>query len=65
VIHYALQAFVLLAFAAGLFIVCWGLWVGALILGERIEDARRNSRRIKHQPRSQFQSQTTPIERKL
>jgi hypothetical protein len=64
VTHYVIQAVVLLAFAAGLFIVCWGLWVGAVILGERIADARRNSRRIPTPKRSQFQSQTTS-ERKL
>jgi hypothetical protein len=64
VTHYLYQAVILLAFAVGAFIVCWGLWIGAVILGERINDSRRNSRRIPHAPRSQFQSQT-PKEPKL
>jgi hypothetical protein len=62
--HFAVQAFVLLAFALGLFVLCWALWVAVSVAAERLEERKRNALRIGPRARSQFQSQTS-AERKL
>ena len=62
--HFLIQAFVLIAFALGLFVLCAALWAAIVMAAEALEERKRNRLRVPYQRPSQFQSQTS-TERKL